>query len=41
MLGIKEEFEIVAVGFGPSKLCKAKAVTDENDSFVKSRRRLT
>jgi hypothetical protein len=24
MLGIEEEFEIVAVGFGPSKLCKAK-----------------
>ena len=40
-LGIEEEFQIVPVGFGPSKLCKQKAVTDENDSFVISRKRIT
>jgi len=39
--GIEEEFQIVAVGSVQARFAKQKAVTDENDSFVISRKRIT
>ena len=41
-LPIEEGFQIVAVGFGPSKLCKEKGGrTDDNNTFDISQMRIT